>query len=133
MALCLFLSVLCVVQTISNEEYLLAAKEIPDEDWEIELWLEAPSPFFYDDPPAAEPPTSPGPRQCPTRLRLTCSDLGANGAGERSSAGGGTRRLIRLRRQLPEQSLHSASLTPPLAKWTSQGVGGTGVGRTRHG
>ena len=97
MALCLFLSVLCVIQTMSDEEYFSAAEDLRGEDWEVELWPEAPSPSFFDDPPAAEPPTSPGPPPMP-------DDAAPDARRSRRQQGGRKvqrRRLVRPRRQLP--------------------------------
>ena len=65
MALCLFLSVLCLIQTMSDADYFSAAEDLRGEDWEVELRPEPPSSSFFDDPPAAEPPTSPGPPPMP--------------------------------------------------------------------
>ena len=65
MALCLFLSVLCLIQTMSDAEYFSAAEDLRGEDWVVELWPKAPSPSFFDDLPAAEPPTSLGPPPMP--------------------------------------------------------------------
>ena len=93
--------------------------------WRLSLGLKFPprSSMMTCQPPSHR--QRPGPRHCPTMLRLKRSVFGANGAGERSSAGGRTRRLIRPWRQLPQQLLHPASQRPPPAKWTSRGVGGT--------
>ena len=114
------LSVLCVIQKMSAKSTFRPPRNSRMRSERLSFGLKLPprSSMITRQPPSHR--HCPGPANARTMLHLTRSVLGANGSGEMSSAGGGTRRLVRPRSSCrsicyPQQACHHQPSGPAAA------------------